>query len=173
MKCLAIVQPKSSTEVKDLKIKAAKIAIGWPGDTTEGKFIYHWLWTSPDGQYKVGVGKFGKEYYELRDDGSRKNINDMRPVIFKNGKEVVFDGSFKHVFKFMEYVYDIDKEVLKVIGCLLYRASIMEDHTLDENHDVLHIGYEYNPPQEAIDYINSKIPLYESLPVEVFLHYLH
>ena len=142
-------------------------ALALPGQTVWRTFDNHVEWMSADGRYKVGVGKFGKEFYSntitWRDGHKGNNPNDMHPTVWADGVEKEFDGSFDHVFTFFQYVSRIDTAALEVLGCLMFRNAFLLDHNAD---------LQYCPPQEAIDYLNKVIPVYEGISVEAYLHYL-
>lgn len=153
--------------VKDKKESLIKKGISLAGKTERGEFDYHVIWESADTKYKVGVGKFGKEYYlqtiSWKDGHKGNNPNDMRPTVWVDGKEIEFDGSFDHVFNFFQYVSHIDTRALEIIGCLMFRNAYLLDH--DEE-------LVYKPSAEALDYISRVIPEYDGISVEAYLHYL-
>lgn len=153
--------------VKTRKNELIRKAVNLPGQTVRGTFDCHVEWMSADGRYKVGVGKYGKEFYSStirwRDGRQANNPNDMHPTVWIDGVEKEFDGSFDHVFNFFQYVGHVDSGALEVLGCLMFRNAFMLDH-----NDAL----EYCPPQEAVDYLNSVIPKYDGISVEAYLYYL-
>lgn len=153
--------------VKDKKESLIRKGIDLAGITEKGIFEYHVIWESEDAKYKVGVGKFGKEYYlqtiSWKDGHKGNNPNDMRPTVWVDGKEIEFDGSFDHVFNFFQYVSHIDTRALEILGCLMFRNAYLLDH--DEE-------LVYKPSSEALDYISSVIPEYEGISVEAYLHYM-
>jgi len=138
-----------------------------PGKAERGEFLFEIKWESKDGRFKVGVGKFGKEYYQRtiswKDGHKGNNPNDMRPTVWVDGKEMEFDASFDHVFNFFQYVSKIDAGALEILGCLMFRNAYLLDHDKDMN---------YAPPQDAVAYLNKAIPLYEGISVEAYLHYM-
>ena len=86
MDCLAfkrkIVRSRSfRADVKTKKDVLINFSKSLSGKTTVGKYDYHWLWESADSKYKVGVGKFGKEYYlntiKWQDGHKANNPNDI------------------------------------------------------------------------------------------------
>lgn len=153
--------------VKTRKQSLIDYGISLPGQMTAGKYDFVTRWTSGDGRYKVGVGKFGKEYYlsTIRWKNGQKgnNPNDMKPTVWLDGKEIDFDGSFDHVFNFFQYVSKTDMRALEILGCLFFRNAYLLDHDANMN---------YAPPQEAIDYLNKVIPTFEGISTEAYLHYL-
>lgn len=153
--------------VKTRKNELIQKAVSLPGQTVRGTFDTHVEWMSADGRYKIGVGKYGKEFYSStirwRDGHQANNPNDMHPTVWVDGAEKEFDGSFDHVFNFFQYVGRVDSRALEVLGCLMFRNAFLLDH-----NDAL----EYYPPREAIDYLNSVIPEYDGISVEAYLHYL-
>lgn len=153
--------------VKDKKESLIRKGIDLAGKTEKGIFEYHVIWESEDAKYKVGVGKFGKEYYlqtiSWKDGHKGNNPNDMRPTVWVDGNEIEFDGSFDHVFNFFQYVSHIDTRALEILGCLMFRNAYLLDH--DEE-------LVYKPSSEALDYISSVIPEYEGISVEAYLHYM-
>ncbi len=156
--------------VKAKKAQMIAYAKSLSGKTTKGEYDYHWLWESADSQYKVGVGKFGKEYYlsviNWQDGHKGNNPNDMRPVVNVKGVELEFDSSFDHIFRFFQDVSKIDEKALRILGCLMYRNAYLEDHVLVDGKLV------YTPPQDAIDYLTKVIPMYDGISIEAYLHYM-
>ncbi len=156
-----------NASVKSRKEQLILKGIELSGKSEKGHFDYHVQWQSSDGKYKVGVGKFGKEYYlnsiSWKDGHKANNPNDMRPIVWVDGKEIEFDGSFDHVFNFFQQVSKTDTKALEILGGLMFRNAYLLDH--DENLN-------YCPPQEAIDYLNSVIPVYEGISIEAYLQYL-
>lgn len=141
------------------------------GQTTQGSFDYHTIWTSSDNQYEVSVGKFGKEYYQNNKKNKKTGIkgnnpNDMKPSVFQNGAELVFDASFKNVFDFLIAVSKIDKRVLRLLGCLFVRNAFLEDHSCTNGK------YIYSPPKDIIEIIVAAIPTFNNIDTEVYLHYV-
>lgn len=154
-------------EVKDKKDRLIRKGKELSGQTDKGQYDYHIAWQSGDGRYKVGVGKYGKEYYlqtiSWKDGHKGNNPNDMRPTIWIDGKEAAFDGSFDHVFNFFQYVCHIDTRALEILGCLMFRNAFLLDHDEELN---------YHPSQEAVDYLKKTVPEYEGISVEAYLHYM-
>ena len=146
-------------------------AISWSGKKERGVFDFHNIWESYDKRYKVSLGKFGKEYYldtiKWKDGSQGNNPNDMRPTVYVNGVEKEFDGSFDHVFNFFQDVSKVSEDALRILGCLMFRNSLLVDHKKNEKGN-----YRYNPPQEAIRFILSKFPTYDGISTEAYLHYL-
>ncbi len=148
-------------------------AISLAGTPNQGQYLEYEKWVSPN--YKVGVGKFGKEYYLnhiKRKDGSvGNNPNDMRPFvkILRNNvwEDVVFDGSFDHVFQFFQFVDKKDTAALEILGCLMFRNAHLLDHHKDDSGN-----WTYQPPQLAIDYLNHTIGDFDGISIEAYLHYL-
>ena len=93
------------------------------GDIREGKFHYHVQWTSDDNRFKVGVGKFGKEYYlntiKYNDGHKGNNPNDMYPVIWVDDVQKEIDGSFKGIYSFFKWVLEHDKKSVEYICYLI------------------------------------------------------
>ena len=154
--------------VKDKKAALIDEAISLPGNPTDGQYIYHDLWSK--GRYKVSLGKFGKEYYlntiRWASGQTGNNPNDMKPTIFIDNNEIPFDGSFDHIFVFFQEVSRVSLDALRVLGCLMYRNSLLEDHKLHNGN------YRYEPPADAVSYINSVFPFYDNIPTEAYLHYI-
>lgn len=164
----AIIRNKAfQAEAKRKRQKLIEIAQSLPGKTTNGEFLYHEIWKSDDSRFIVGVGKFGKEYYsnsiKWKDGHKGNNPNDMKPTIWVEGKEMSFDGSFDHVFNFFQEVSHKDSRALEILGALMYRNAHVQDHN-DE--------LKYQPPREAIEYLNQAFPLYDGISIEAYLHYL-
>lgn len=154
-------------KVKDKKEGLIQKGKELPGQTEKGQFDYYIAWQSDDGRYKVGVGKYGKEYYlqtiSWKDGHKGNNPNDMCPTVWVDGREVEFDGSFDHVFNFFQQVSHIDTRALEILGCLMFRNAYLLDH--DEK-------LKYHPSKEALEYLNRVIPEYEGISVEAYLHYM-
>ncbi len=140
------------------------------GKTVKDTYDYHLMWESIDGRCKVGVGKFGKEYYvntiSWKNGTKGNNPNDMRPFVCIDGEMREFDSSFDHIFHFFQDVSKIDDKALEVLGCLMYRNAFLIDHK--EINGIL----TYCPPQEAINYLNAVIPIYDGISIEAYLHYM-
>lgn len=141
------------------------------GQTTQGSFDYHTVWVSDDKKYEVAVGKFGKEYYQNNKTNKRTGIkgnnqNDMKPTVFVDGEEVVFDASFKNIFDFIIAVADVDKETARLLGCLFVRNAFLEDHNMDGGK------YNYAPPKDIIDKVKTAVPTFNGIDTEVYLHYV-
>lgn len=144
-------------------------AIAWEGDKSNNpdKIIYHDLWQSPDGIYKVSLGKYGKEFYQSdikwKDGHKGNNPNDMKPCILKNDELLGFDGSFDYIFHCFQEIYKVSEKALQVLGGLLFRNAYMLDHDDSLN---------YNPPKDAIRFIEQDFSEYNGIPIETFIHYL-
>lgn len=156
--------------VRSKKERLIKYANSLSGKTIRNTYDYHFIWESIDNKYKVGVGKFGKEYYAnniSRKNGTKgNNPNDMRPVVYVDGEEREFDNSFDHIFNFFQYVSKIDDKALEVLGCLMFRNAFLIDHK-DINGILT-----YCPPKEAINYLNTVIPIYDEISIEAYLYYM-
>ena len=156
-----------NASVKEKKVSLIQKGIDLSGKREEGVFDYHVQWESEDGRYKVGVGKFGKEYYRQhilwRDGHKGNNPNDMCPTIWLDEEEIEFDGSFDHVFNFFQQVSKIHMKALEILGCLMYRNAYLLDHDAELN---------YSPSKEAVAYLNQVIPVYEGISIEAYLHYM-
>ena len=161
---------------KDLKNQAAQkkqqlidYAKHLSGFVGLGTFDYHWIWVSKDLAYKVGVGKYGKEYYSTTikyKDGNRgNNPNDMNPSIMKDGNIIRFDSSFGHVFKFFEDLHSISPNACELLGYLMVRNAFLCDHSCIG-------GYQYTPPQEIIDAIEEDMYEFDGISVEAYIHYI-
>ena len=153
------------------KEQLISIATELSGQTTQGCFDYHTIWTSEDKKYKVSVGKFGKEYYQNNKTNYRtkikgNNANDMKPTVFVYDQEEVFDASFKNIFDFIIAVSEKDKEALRLLGCLFVRNAFLEDHLFDSG------VYNYAPPKDIMDRIVSVIPTFNNIDTEVYLRYV-
>lgn len=157
-------QPHTSQHrQRQLQIKQSLVdeAISWPGEKEEGKYIFTKVWEN-DG-YSIQFGKYGKEYYREH----RRNVNDMVPRIFKDGSEIVFDASFRAVFRLVEEQYHRNNDdVILTLACLFVRDAFLVDHKQTGDK------FRYTPPAEAISFLQSAIGLHYGIPVEVFLHYI-
>ncbi len=144
-------------------------AIAWEGCTTEGQYIEHVIWESDDKQYRVSLRKYGKEYYgsvRWKDGHEEHNPNDMKPSLFHNGEEISTLASFDDIFRFLQEIHLHNAEAAQVLGCLIYRDAFLLDYTKEGN------TYRFNPPTEALDYINERIPVWEGISIEAYLRYL-
>lgn len=153
------------------KVQLIQLSTQLSGKTAQGSFDYHTIWVSQDKQYEVSVGKFGKEYYQSNKRNYKtkllgNNKNDMKPTVFKNGQELVFDASFKNIFDFLIAVSEIDKDVLRLLGCLFVRNAFLEDHSVSNGK------YCYAPPRDVMDKIVATIPTFNGIDTEVYLHYV-
>ena len=153
--------------VKNKKERLIQEGIALSGNPNISEYDFHTRWISEDGRFKVGVGKYGKEYHlqsiRWQDGHKGNNPNDMRPTIWVDENEIDFDGSFDHVFNFFQKVSKISNDALEVLGCLMFRNAYLIDH--DEN-------LIYSPPREAIDFLNSVVPEYEGISIEAYLQYI-
>ena len=135
---------------KKKRIDLVNEAISWKGDSSKGSYITEWLWTSPDANNRVGLGKFGKEFYldtiRWKNGYIGNNPNDMKPTVEINGSVMEFDGSFEHVFRFFQDTYKKDTDALTVLGSLMYRAAFLIDH-----QPIRPNVYRYNPPKDVVD----------------------
>ena len=161
------------------KIELIQLALGWEGATPKNNMIIHNVWKYPvDPSYVVCFGKYGKEYYEFKsqasssgadlDENARKNCNDMKPAVFKDGTIVdSFRARFDDIFSLLE---DCGRQgmtdVVRALSILFYRNALLLDH------EVVGGKYCYYPPQELIDFICAHVPEYEGIPMEVYLHAL-
>ncbi len=165
--------------VYNKRIKMIQNALDWAGASPKNNMIIHNVWKYPaDPSYVVCFGKYGKEYYQLAsqakhsqadiEDKDRKNCNDMKPAVFKDGVIVdSFRARFNDIFSLLE---DCGKQgmtdVVKALSILFFRNALLIDHTIVSGK------YCYCPPQELIDFICSNITEYEGIPMEVYLHAL-
>lgn len=172
MECLRFQNPikrnrNFNQSVNQKRIQLINEAIALSGNT-DGTYIYHELWKKND--YKVSLGKYGKEYYlsniRWKNNQLGNNPNDMKPTIFHNNEEIPFDGSFDHVFVFFQELSRVSLDALRVLGELMYRNSFLEDHI---NRNGI-LRYEPNP--QAVSYITDVFPIYDRIPTEVYLYYL-
>ena len=157
--------------VRFKKTQMISEAISWSGNEDRELFDVHDIWESDDKHYKVSLGKFGKEYYlntiKWKDGHQGNNPNDMRPTVFVNGVEKEFDGSFDHVFNFFQDVSKVSEEALRVLGCIMFRNSLLADHIKDDNGH-----YRFTPSKEAMGIVTSHFPIYDGISTEAYIHYL-
>lgn len=176
MKSLAINKTVSynrsfKSEYMEKRHNVVNWSISLSGQTTQGNEDRHWIWKSADGRYRVGFGKYGKEYYLTtikRKDGSvGNNKNDMHPIIEKDGNIIEFDGSFDHVFSFFQHVQKVcGDETLNVVGCIMIRNAYMQDHVK------INGNYYYQPSQSITKLLTDALPEYEGISTEAYLHYI-
>lgn len=153
------------------KEELVRISTNLSGKTVQGSFDYHTIWKSPNNEYVVSVGKYGKEYYQTNKKNYRtkqlgNNPNDMKPTVFYKGEETVFDASFKNIFDFIIEVGNKDKEALQLLGCLFVRNAFLEDN------DIINGKYAYIPPKEVVQRIIAAVPTFNGIDTEVYLHYI-
>lgn len=157
--------------IRQKRLDLINEAISWQGDTQQGSFIYQWLWYSGDHSNRVGLGKYGKEYYlntiKWKNGNVGNNPNDMRPTIEQNGAIKEFDGSFEHVFRFFQDAYKKDENALMVLGCLMVRGAFLIDHQRNTDGH-----YRYNPPLDVMDYLNNTLHEWDGISIDTYLHYL-
>lgn len=176
MNTLAIKERISGNRaLRDASITKRRNVIDWSknlsGQTTKDKYDFHWIWTSNDKRYRVGFGKYGKEYYLQtlkRTDGSiGNNQHDMWTIVEKDGSIVEFDPSFDHVFTFFQYVQQqCGNDILNILGCIMIRNAYMLDHKeIDGN-------YYYLPDYSVIKPFVEALPIYEGISTEAYLHYI-
>lgn len=167
-------------DVYDKRIDLINIAIAWEGATPKDTLVIHNVWVYPkDSSYKVCFGKYGKEYYDvpasyketpdaLIPNEVRKNSNDMKPAVFKDGVIVdSFRARFDDIFALLEECGRKGKrDVVRALSILFFRNSLLL------NHKIVDGKYYYCPPQELVDFICNNFPEYEGVPMEVYLHAL-
>lgn len=175
MECLAFTCKikRNKTFAKEIRLKKEALvneAISWEGNTQKGKLIYHDLWESSNKRFKVSLGKYGKEYYlntvQWKNGNKGNNPNDMKPTVYIDGNEYIFDGSFDHVFHYFQEVYKYNEKALEILGCLMCRNAFLVDHISVNGH------FTYVPPTEAILYLQNTLPPIEGIEIETYLHYL-
>lgn len=155
-------------DIYNKRLELINIATEWPGSEEKNHFIIHKIWEYPvDPSYSICFGKYGKEYYEIK-NGVQKNANDMKPCVFKDGQIVdSFRGRFDDIFALLENLHrDGKDDVVRAFAVLFFRNSILLDHSIVNGE------YYYTPDQELVDYICENIPEYEGIPMEVYIHVL-
>lgn len=173
--------PAFKQSVYNKRLELIQIPLAWEGAEPQGHLIAHTVWVYPqDTSYKVCLGKFGKEHYEPASsaysrlatgelpENARKNINDMRPSVFRDEQLVdAFRARFDDIFKLLE---DCNRQgltdVVRAFAILFFRNALLLDHP------VVHGRYVYCPPQPLIDFICRSVPEYEGIPMEVYIHAL-
>jgi hypothetical protein len=158
-------------ECTEKKLNVINWSISLSGQTTQGNYDTHWIWTSDDGRYRVGFAKNGKEFYSntiRRKDGTLgNNENDMRPIVEKDGKIINFDPSFDNVFEFFQYIQmKCGDNILNAVGCMMVRNAYMQDHVN------INGNYYYLPDKSIINIITEAIPEYNGICTEAYLHYI-
>jgi hypothetical protein len=160
--------------VKSVRNNVIAWGVALPGTTTGLANIQTtWIWTSADGIYKVGFGKYGKEYYssniKWQNGTVGNNPSDMRPTVSKNGQILSFDGSFDHVFTFFQQVQKAAGDsTLETIGELMFRNAYLLDHTPSPATG----DYHFNPNSNVIAAITAAFPCYDGISTEAYLHYI-
>ena len=167
--------------VYNKRIELINIALGWEGATPKNNFIMHNVWKSPtEPSYVVCFGKYGKEYYDIVSaaykgepddqipDKARKNSNDMKPCVFRDGVIVdSFRGRLDDIFALLEECGRQGlNDVVKVLSVLFLRNALLLDHYVANGN------YCYMPPKELVDYICANVPQHEGIPMEVYVHAL-
>ena len=158
-------------ECTEKKLNVINWSIELSGKTTQGDYDTHWVWESDDKRYRVGLKKYGKEYYMdtiKRKDGSKgNNKNDMRPVIEIDGNIIDIDGSFKTVYKFFRHIQKTcGNDVLDIVGCLMIRNAFMEDHVK------INGKYQYQPDKSIIIFLADIVPEYNGIRADAYIHYI-
>jgi len=150
---------------KEIRRSMADEAKSWGLGTKEDKKYYQ-IWTN--GTYSVELGKPGKEYFERKRNGEQKNINDMKPSVFKNGSPVVVKESFQDIcLDIADLVWENpEKFPLKDLGRLLIRNAYVCDH------EKINGSWRYRPPMNIVKSIEKEIPKICGLDIECFLHYM-
>ncbi len=144
-----------------------KLAIAWEGEEGEGKYVSNEVWKyRKDPSFVVSLCKYGKEFYR---DGDRKNINDMRPSVVKNGEILQsVKGGFNDIFRLLEMCKKRKQDkVLRAFAVLFLRNVFLIDH-----EDPSGGYYIYEPNEELVQFICDKQQEYEGVPMEVYIHYL-
>lgn len=160
---LQVTGPKQLARVRE--------ATAWSSGTQES-LKFQTIWNR--GAYAVKLGKPGKEaasdYVKCKySDGHRgNNPNDMKPVIFMNDKPFESNlASFTQIFDEIQRLNDKDKSAVELVGCLLFRSAYMLDH-VEEKPGI----WRYEPSAEVLVELQSRLPVTDGVPIEVFLHYL-
>lgn len=158
-------------ECTEKKLNVVNWSIELSGQTTQGDYDTHWVWVSDDGRYRVGLAKYGKEYYMdtiRRKNGSfGNNPNDMRPVVEKDGNIIEFDPSFDHVFTFFQDLQMVcGDEILNAVGCMMVRNAYMQDHVNIDGK------YYYRPDKAIVNILTEALPEYDGISTEAYLHYI-
>jgi len=115
--------------------------------------------------YEVGVYKPGKEFFW----DENKNINDMKPTIRKNNKDLDTVKSFTEIFEIFEnMIKEKNLELLQILGSIFFRNSFMLDH-----HEVKNDIVRYQIPEKSLNYLKEHFPMVgEGIPIDVFLYFL-
>jgi len=140
-------------------------AAGFPAGPSLRERHYTPLYGPFDGLV-VAVGKPGKEADPNR---ANPNLNDMTPTLLRNGRDEGFRPSFGDVFSALQdYAVStdgMDQASLHVIGALLFRNAFMLDHA-----ETGHGAWRYQPPEEAVLFLEGLHPMIAGVPVRAFLH---
>ncbi len=122
-------------------------------------------------EFEIGVYKPGKEYYPdyYGDDIDKRNINDMKPMIRKNGLDIDTIKTFEEIFESLEFLMkEKNTELLRIFGAIFFRNSYMLDHSINDKSQ-----YRYIIPENSRKYLMEHKPfIVENLPTDIFLYYL-
>jgi len=119
------------------------------------------------GNYKIVVGKPGKEAAEDYKGKLGDNYNDMTPMLLVDGKKHHNGFGFDDIF---ELLFQISKEnelALELIGCILLRAAYMMDHEKDGSG-----GLRLKLPEKIMSIICHDIKEIDGISIEALLYIL-
>ena len=159
-------RPPSQKDVYEKRYNRILEAMSWPEGTYEDK-VYTTYYKGDS--YEVRLGKPGKE--SLDTYKGKKNPYDMRPEIFKDGKNLNLAATFGDIIYDLEEVAKKEKYCVELLAALMFRSAFLLDHEVansDKNNPI----YRYSPKQEVIDYITERIPEIYGVPPIIFLQYL-
>jgi len=152
----------SSTPLRERSVKEA---ISWPKGRDFEHKRYHKIYSC--GRDKVCLGKPGVESLP---SFKPRNINDMRPSIFLDGRFQEKNISFVDIFGYLEQIGLEDTTALELLGALLFRDAFMLDHI--EKKGVL----VYSPPEPVLQELERRVPYVKEspkdIPMRIFIHFI-
>ncbi|MCK5107652.1 MAG: hypothetical protein KAQ83_02915 [Nanoarchaeota archaeon] len=117
--------------------------------------------------FKIVMGKPGKEASKEYKGKLGDNINDMTPHLLKDN--IKFDNNlgFDDIFELLFEISKKNSRALELIGCILFRMAYALDHNLDNQGNL-----RLNLPTKILKEIESKILDIKGIPIRAFIFIL-
>lgn len=159
------------TYARSLRRHYVEEALNWEGGNDQNNRIRTTVHKVRN--FKICVDKPGKEaapdYKGARNylTGEKtNNINDMLPLILKDGEKYTKNLTFEEMFEKVEMMMTSNKMGLDLLGTLLYRSAYMLDHKLI-NGKIF-----YQPNKDTLKTLIEILPYIGDIPTDIFLYYL-
>ncbi len=166
---LALPQGSLTNDAYVLRVQAVVEAREWPKGQSPEQQIPHVVYES--GSYSVALCKPGKEspytYKGCRhkDGTPTNNPDDMTPRVMLDGSPYPYLATFEDVFEDLQGTGRADELALELVGCLFFRAALMQDYRRNERG-----ALRWSPPERVMETILERIPDIHGIPADVWLH---